>query len=110
MSRSSSKISLSVVMIGAALALTACAGGATGDRSDVAAWRHRDGSAVSDLEFAQARAACDQTTTVRNPESVPFDTTMDPALAFMNALPPPPLDDAAQFVGCLDSKGILPAP
>ncbi len=113
MSRSSAMIAL--VMIGAALALTSCAGGKAGDRSDVAGWRHRDGSAVSDLEFGQARVACSQTATVQNPESVPFDATMDPALgrAFLNALPPSPSsppNDAAQFVGCLDSKGIVPVP
>src|SRR5258708_9728578 len=53
MSRSSAMVAL--VMIGTALALTSCAGGKAGDRSDVAGWRHRDGSAVSDLEFGQAR-------------------------------------------------------
>jgi hypothetical protein len=95
------------------LLASACAGSKTGDRSDVAGWRHRDGSAVSDLEFAQARGACSQTATVRNSDSPPFDTTMDPAFRFLNALPPPPSstpDDPAQFEGCLDSKGIVPAP
>jgi hypothetical protein len=112
---------IALAMIGAVLALTSCAGGKAGDRgdagerSDVAGWRHRDGSAVSALEFGQARVACSQTATVRNPESVPFDTTMDPALgrAFLNALPPSPSsppNDAAQFMECLDAKGIVPAP
>jgi hypothetical protein len=113
MSRSSAMSAL--VMIGAVLALTSCAGGKTGDRSYVAGWLHSDGSAVSDLEFGQARVACSQTATVQNPEPVPFDTAMDPALgrAFLNALPPSPSstpNDAAQFVGCLDSKGIVPGP
>jgi hypothetical protein len=113
MSRSSAMIA--PVMIGATLALTSCTGDRAGDRSDVAGWRHRDGSAVSDLEFGQARAACSQTAMVQNPESAPFGTTMDPARgrAFLNAPPPPPSpsstpNDAAQFVECLDSKDIVP--
>ena len=113
MSRSGAMMAL--VMVGAALALTSCARDRPGDRSDVAGWRHRDGSAVSDLEFGQARAACSQTAMAQNPESAPFDTTMDPARgrAFLNALPPSPSstpNDAAQFVECLDSKEIVPAP
>jgi hypothetical protein len=116
MSRSSAKIAPIAVMIGAALALTSCAGDKTDGRSDMAGWRHRDGSAVSDLEFAQASGACrGQTTTVLNPDSAPFDTTMNPAFALLNALTPPPPpsstpDDPAQFEACLDSKGIHPAP
>jgi hypothetical protein len=104
------------------LLASSCAGGKTGDGSDVAGWRHRDGSAVSDREFAMARGACGQTATVRNPDAGPFDTgtfdtgtfdtTRDPDFPFLKALPPPPssTDDAAQFEGCLDSKGIVPAP
>jgi hypothetical protein len=79
MSRSSAMIA--PVMIGAALALTSCAGDRAGDRNDVAGWQHRDGSAVSDLEFGQARAACSQTAMVQNPESAPFGTTMAPPAA-----------------------------
>jgi hypothetical protein len=97
------------------LLASACAGDKTGGRSDVAGWRHRDSSAVSDLEFDRASGACrGPTTTVLNPDSAPFDTTMNPAFGLFNALPPPPPpssapDDAAQFEACLDSKGIVRA-
>jgi len=90
---------IALVMIGAALALTSCAGGKAGDRSDVAGWRHRDGSAVSDLEFGQARVACSQTATVQNPESVtlPRQRSLTSAgvryvsLALSTGPEPPPL-------------------
>lgn len=113
----------------AILLLAACAGGKTGGRSDVAAWRHRDGSAVTALELAQSQAACRQTVAVAedrrpapfvaenpayHPGGIGLETTSPPGgFGYSSALPnvpSAPPGDTGLIEACLDSKGIVRAP
>lgn len=110
-----------------ALALFALMGCAGDQINDPAVWRHRDGTPVTALELAQARAACRQTAmqTNRNPNPFAFEnpayhpggiglenTTPPGGFGFSSALsnvPPAEFDEPQRLEVCLDSQGIVPA-